>query len=164
MENCIISTSSIEFVIKSKKPMKLSKKTDYALRALLHLSLKYGKGSVQIKEISSTERLPNKFLENILLSLRKAGILQSRMGLKGGYSLARPPEKITLGEVVRILDGTIAPMGCVSRAEYESCPEEEIGCAIKSVMQDVRDAVARVLDDTTLADLARRVGSLQKAG
>ncbi len=141
--------------------MKLSKKTDYALRALLYLSLSHKRGSVQIKEISSTEKLPTKFLENILLSLRKAGILRSKMGLRGGYSLARPPEQITLGEVIRVLDGTIAPMGCVSRIEYERCPEE-IGCAVKSVMQDVRNAVARVLDDTTLADLTKRVSRLQK--
>ncbi|MFQ5862367.1 MAG: RrF2 family transcriptional regulator [Candidatus Brocadiales bacterium] len=139
--------------------MKLSKKTDYALRALLYLSLRHKKGSVQIKEISSMEKLPTKFLESILLSLRKAGILRSKMGLKGGYSLARPPEQITLGEVIRVLDGTIAPMGCVSRVEYESCPAE-IGCAVKSVMQDVRNAVARVLDDTTLADLLQRVNTL----
>ncbi len=140
--------------------MKLSKKTDYALRALLYLSLRYKKGSVQIKEISAMEKLPTKFLENILLSLRKAGILQSKMGLRGGYSLARPPEDITLGEVIRVLDGTIAPMDCVSRVEYKSCPAE-IGCAVRSVMQDVRNAVARVLDDTTLADLVERVDSLQ---
>lgn len=139
--------------------MKLSKKTDYALRALLYLSLRNKRGSVQIKEISTMEKLPTKFLENILLSLRKAGILRSKMGLKGGYSLARPPEQITLGEVIRVLDGTIAPMGCVSRVEYESCPAE-IGCAVKSVMQDVRNAVARVLDDTTLADLSKRVNTL----
>lgn len=143
--------------------MKLSKKTDYALRALIRLSLNYKRGSVHIKEISEAENLPTKFLENILLTLRKAGILHSRMGLRGGYSLAKPPERITVGEVVRVLDGTIAPMGCVSRVEYESCPAET-GCAVKSVMQDVRDAVARVLDDTTLADLTERVGGLQRVG
>lgn len=140
--------------------MRLSKKTDYALRALLYISIRHKGGSVQVKEISSTEKLPTKFLENILLTLRKAGILHSRMGLRGGYSLARPPEQITLGEVIRVLDGTIAPMSCVSRVEYESCPAE-IGCAIKSVMQDVRNAVARVLDDTTLADLTSRVNTMQ---
>jgi Rrf2 family protein len=152
-----------KFLLSGKRDMKLSKKTDYALRALIYLSLRYEKGSVQIKEISAREKLPTKFLENILLSLRKAGVLRSKLGLKGGYSLARPPEQITLGEVIRILDGTIAPMGCVSHVEYESCPAEA-GCAVKSVMQDVRNAVARILDDTTLADLTERVDTLQNVG
>jgi len=142
--------------------MKLSKKTDYALRALLYLSLRHERGSVQIKEISAEEKLPTKFLESILLSLRKAGILHSKLGLNGCYSLARPPEQITLGEVIRVLDGTLAPMSCVSRVEYESCPEE-IGCAVRSVMQDVRNAIARVLDETTLADLSKRVVLLRKS-
>lgn len=141
--------------------MKLSKKSDYALRALIYLALNHPNDSAQIKEISAREKLPTKFLENILLTLRKAGILYSKMGLKGGYALARPPEKITMGEVVRALDGTLAPMSCVSLVEYERCSEETT-CAIKSVMEDVRNAIARVLDETTLADLCKRVRKIQE--
>jgi Rrf2 family protein len=141
--------------------MKLSKKSDYALRALVYLAINHPHNSVQIKEIATREKLPTKFLENILLSLRKAGLLYSKMGLKGGYALARPPDKITMGEVVRVLDGTLAPISCVSLVEYERCSEETT-CAIRSVMQDVRNAVTKVLDETTLADLCKRVRKIQE--
>ncbi|HHT9151813.1 MAG TPA: RrF2 family transcriptional regulator, partial [Candidatus Wujingus californicus] len=104
--------------------MKLSKKSDYALRAMIFLSLNYKKGAVQIKEISTKERIPQKFLENILLTLRKVGVLNSKMGLKGGYELARSPDLITLGEVIRALDGAIAPVDCVSKISYKPCSEE----------------------------------------
>lgn len=141
--------------------MKLSKKSDYALRAMIHLSMNYKGGRVvQIKEISASAKIPQKFLENILLTLRKAGILNSRMGIRGGYELARSPDLISLGDVVRILDGTIAPVDCVSKIAYRPC-SEEITCVIRGVMMDIRNAVAAVLDTRTFADMCNSLrGSL----
>jgi Rrf2 family protein len=141
--------------------MKLSKKSDYALRAMIYLSMKYQKGAVQIKEISAKENIPQKFLENILLTLRKVGILNSKMGLKGGYELARSPDLITLGEVIRVLDGAIAPVNCVSKTSYEQC-SEEVTCVIRSVMMDIRNAITNVLDTMTFADMCKRAKESQE--
>lgn len=142
--------------------MKLSKKSDYALRAMIYLSMNYQRGTVQIKEISTQERIPQKFLENILLTLRKVGILNSKMGLKGGYELARSPDLITLGQVIRALDGALAPVDCVSQISYKPCAEE-VTCVIRSVMIDVRNAIADVLDTMTFADMCKRAKeSLEK--
>lgn len=135
--------------------MKLSKKSDYALRAMIYLAMNYQKGTLQIKEISAKERIPQKFLENILLTLRKVGILNSKMGLKGGYELARSPDLITLGEVIRTLDGAIAPVNCVSQMAYKPC-SEEVTCVIRSVMLDIRNAITDVLDTMTFADMCKR--------
>jgi len=142
--------------------MKLSKKSDYALRAMIYLSMNYKNGAVQIKEISAKEKIPQKFLENILLTLRKAGILNSKIGLKGGYELARSPDLITLGEVIRALDGAIAPVDCVSKISYKPC-SEEVTCVIRGVMMDIRNAITDVLDTRTFADMCKRVrDSLEK--
>ncbi len=142
--------------------MKLSKKSDYALRAMIYLSMRYKNGAVQIKEISAKERIPQKFLENILLTLRKSGILTSKIGLKGGYELARSPDLITLGEVIRALDGAIAPVDCVSKISYKPCTEE-VTCVIRGVMLDIRNAITDVLDTMTFADMCSRVkDSLEK--
>ncbi len=142
--------------------MKLSKKSDYALRAMIYLSMNYQRGSVQIKEISAKEKIPQKFLENILLALRKVGILNSKMGLRGGYELARSPDLITLGDVIRVLDGAIAPVNCVSQMSYKPC-SEEVTCVIRGVMMDVRKAITDVLDTITFADMCKRVkDSLEK--
>jgi Rrf2 family protein len=136
--------------------MKLSKKSDYALRAMIYLSMNYKNGAVQIKEISAKEKIPQKFLENILLTLRKVGILNSKIGLKGGYELARSPDLITLGEVIRALDGAIAPVDCVSKISYKPC-SEEVTCVIRGVMMDIRNAITEVLDTMTFADMCKRV-------
>lgn len=142
--------------------MKLSKKSDYALRAMIYLSMNYQRGAVQIKEISAKEKIPQKFLENILLALRKVGILNSKMGLRGGYELARSPDLITLGDVIRVLDGAIAPVNCVSQISYKPC-SEEVTCVIRGVMMDVRKAITDVLDTITFADMCKRVkDSLEK--
>lgn len=136
--------------------MKLSKKSDYALRAMIYLSMQHKKGAIQIKEISTSERIPQKFLENILLALRKVGILNSKIGLKGGYELARSPDLITLGEVIRALDGAIAPVDCVSKTSYRPC-SEEVTCVIRGVMMEIRNAITDVLDRVTFADMCSRV-------
>lgn len=142
--------------------MKLSKKSDYAMRAIIYLSMHYNEGAIQIREISANEKVPQKFLENILLVLRKAGILNSKIGLKGGYELARSPDLITLGEVIRALDGAIAPVDCVSKISYKPC-SEEVTCVIRGVMLDIRNAITDVLDRMTFADMCSRVrGSREK--
>lgn len=141
--------------------MKLSTKGEYATRAVLYLSQRYGGEVVQIHEIARHEKIPIKYLEQLLLTLKNAGVLRSKKGVKGGYYLARSPEEITLGEVVRIMDGPLAPIRCVSKNFYERCPEEP-NCGIRNVWLEVRNAVANILDNTTFADLCRDVYQQQK--
>lgn len=141
--------------------MRLSKRGEYGLRAMILLSESDENGQPvkkQIKEIVARERIPSKFLEQILLALKNAGILHSKIGVGGGYYLARPADKITLGQIIRILDGPIAPVKCVSQMAYEpcDCPDENT-CGLRMVMFDVRAAISDVLDQTTLADVNRRV-------
>ncbi len=138
--------------------MKLSKRGEYAIKALLDLaSGDSDQDVIRIREIAERENIPVKFLEQILLTLKKAGILHSRLGVSGGYYLARPADEITLGQIVRTLDGTLAPIRCVSKIAYERCvcPDEET-CGLRLVMLDVRNAIADILDHTTLAEVARR--------
>jgi Rrf2 family protein len=115
-------------------------------------------GVVQIREIAERQHIPAKFLEQILLTLKNAGMLQSKMGVGGGYYLAKPADQITLGHIVRVLDGPLAPIRCVSQMAYEpcGCPDEKT-CGLRMVMGDVRNAISGVLDHTTLADITRRV-------
>jgi Rrf2 family protein len=141
--------------------MRLSKRGEYGLRAMIMLAEPDENGQprrVQIKEFVAREKIPAKFLEQILLALKNAGILHSKMGIGGGYYLARPADKITLGQVFRVLDGPIAPVKCVSQMAYEpcGCPDEET-CGLRMVMFDVRAAISNVLDKTTLADVWQRV-------
>lgn len=135
--------------------MRISARGDYATRAVLDLALKYNEGGVsKIHSIAERQHIPIKYLENILLSLKKAGILRSKRGNKGGYYLARPPEKITLGEVIRIIDGPLAPIDCASRTAYEACSEEP-ACRLKSVWVKVRNALSDIIDNTTFADVCK---------
>jgi Rrf2 family protein len=120
---------------------------------------------IQIRDIAEREQIPPKFLEQILLALKNAGLLQSRMGVGGGYYLAKPADQITLGQIIRILDGPLAPIRCVSHMAYEpcGCPDEE-NCGLRMVMSDVRNAIADILDQTTLADVAHRVDGAHATG
>lgn len=139
--------------------MKLSKRGEYGLRAMVDLASQESPSTiVQIKEIAQREQIPLKFLEQIMLTLKNAGLAQSRMGTGGGYYLGRPAEEITLGQIVRVLDGPLAPIRCVSKMAYQpcACPDEET-CGLRLVMLDVRNAISDILDRTTLADVARRV-------
>jgi len=139
--------------------MRLSKRGEYGLRAMIDMATwGQGNGVIQIKEIAERQQIPAKFLEQILLSLKNAGLLGSKMGAGGGYYLARPADQITLGHIVRLLDGPLAPIRCVSQMAYEpcGCPDEGT-CGLRLVMGDVRSAIAGILDHTTLADVARRV-------
>lgn len=138
--------------------MRLSKRSEYGIRALINLSARGESGIARITEIAEEEQIPTKFLEQILLALKNMGILQSKPGRGGGYYLGKPAEAITLGQVVRILDGPLAPIRCVSETAYEpcGCPDEE-RCGLRLVMADVRNAISDILDYTTLADVNRRV-------
>jgi len=118
---------------------------------------------MQIKEIALREAISAKFLEQILLALKNNGLLHSKMGVGGGYYLARSANEITLGQIFRVLDGPVAPIKCVSQMAYEpcGCPDEET-CGLRLVMGDVRNAIADILDNTSLADVVKRQGSLRK--
>ena len=137
--------------------MKISKKGEYALQALTQLAIDHGKGigATLIKDIAGRENIPPKYLEQILLTLKKAGILVSKRGAGGGYALARPPAQISLGEVIRIIEGPLAPLGCVSVRAHVPCSRES-RCSLRSVMLDVRNAIAGILDNISLKELARR--------
>jgi Rrf2 family protein len=139
--------------------MRLSKRGEYGLRAMLNLAtLAPQSGVVQIREIAQREQIPVKFLEQILLTLRNAGLVHSKMGAGGGYYLARPAGDITLGQIIRVLDGPLAPIRCVSQMAYEpcACPDEKT-CGLRLAMLDVRNAISGILDHTTLADVTQRV-------
>jgi Rrf2 family protein len=135
--------------------MKISRRGLYGIRALCHLAEKYGQGVVQIREIAAVEAIPAKFLEGILLELKHAGVVRSRRGIDGGYALSRPPHEIFMGGIIRSLDGPLAPMG--SAAELRELMENEPRHAgFYSVLLDVRNAAAAILDGTTLADVVAR--------
>ncbi len=141
--------------------MRLSKRGEYGLRAMIILAHAYNESPdamVQIKEISEQDKIPPKYLEQILLALKNAGMLQSRMGIGGGYYLARQPSDINMGQIIRVLDGPLAPIRCVSQMAYEpcGCPDEET-CGLRMVMGDVRNAITDILDNTTLDDVIKRV-------
>ena len=138
--------------------MLISKKTKYALQALVNLAEQPGGQPVLISELARAERIPKKFLEFILLSLRKGGVLQSKIGKGGGYYLSLPPAKVSIGMVVRILEGDLAPVQCLSETNYARCEEcgDEATCGIRLVMVDVNRALSAVLDSLTLADMVER--------
>jgi Rrf2 family protein len=144
--------------------MKLTVRGEYALRALTHLGLKYSAGVIQIAVISAVENIPKRFLEQILNDLRTGGFVESRRGVAGGYRLAKPPSKIPLAAVIRHIEGALAPIGCVSENYYEKCNcPDEARCALRSVMKEVRDAIANKLEGTTVADLVERAEALRAA-
>jgi len=132
----------------------LSKKTQYALQALSYMVEKHTDDPILIAEIARQKNIPIKFLENILLSLRKAGFLESKKGKHGGYFFAQAPEKIKLSSIFRIIEGPIALLPCVSLNFYEKCADcNEKKCGINKVMAAVRDNTLIILDNKTVADL-----------
>jgi Rrf2 family protein len=134
--------------------MRVSKKTDYALRALFTLVDHYGGGPIPIRELARRNEIPKKFLEQIMLALKARGWVESLPGLRGGYRLARMPDKISLGEVVRYFDGMLAPIECVSTNGYRRCSQEGV-CRFRRVFLDVRNYAATLMDRATLGDVAR---------
>jgi Rrf2 family protein len=142
--------------------MKLSKKSEYALRALIELAAGYDRKLLQRHEIGRKQNIPVEFLEQILLSLKNAGLLSAQRGVGGGYRLLKSPDSVTLGQVIRILDGPLAPIGCVSKTAYQKCRDcpyaDKPQCPVQQAMGRVRDAIAGILDHYTLSDLAAGSG------
>ena len=137
--------------------MKITSKGEYALKALIELAIDYERGNTVtlISDVARRKKIPQKYLEQILLSLRNAGILVSKRGVGGGYSLSRSPENICLGEIIRAVEGSLSPVYCVSSGSHVDCPDES-SCGLYSVMLEVRNAVSSILDNTSLRDVARR--------
>jgi Rrf2 family protein len=137
--------------------MILSKKTRYAIVALTRLAKEHGNGPMQIRVLAEEEKIPQSFLENILLEMKKIGILGSNLGKAGGYFLLKNPEDVTLADVVNYFEGTIALMYCVSEKTYRPCEfcKDETTCQIRKVFKEVNDTTFSLLSKTTLAQLAR---------
>ena len=136
----------------------LSKKTKYAIRALIALGEHFGGESMNILSISQKEKIPKKFLEQILLEMRNAGFLFSKKGAGGGYSLLKNPTEINLVQIMRLTGGPIAQLPCVSLNFYRRCEEckEEATCGIRATFMSVRDATLKILSETTIADLIKK--------
>ena len=136
----------------------ISQKAKYALRALLVLCKAPAESSLMIGEISRAQAIPKKFLEQILLELKRAGIVSSRRGRLGGYVLLRPADRLTFGEVLRLIDGPIAPLPCLSKIAYRRCADcqDEATCEIRHVFAGVVNAQRKVLDHTTFADAVKK--------
>jgi Rrf2 family protein len=140
----------------------LSAKARYGLKAVLSLALEVQPRAVVGADLAAREKIPKKFLEQILLELKHRGLLQTRRGRHGGYLLTRSPSEITVGQIIRALDGPLAPIACVSLTAYvKPCDDcrDETTCGIRLVMKQVRDATARILDNTSLADVARMIAA-----
>lgn len=137
----------------------LSRRSKYGIKALLALAADAGRGPVLVSELADRDAIPKKFLEAILLELNRKGVVQSKKGKGGGYFLRRGPAEITIGEVIRALEGPLALVPCVSQTAYARCLEcvNEEACGVRLAMQQVRDATAKILDHTTLDDVNRRI-------
>lgn len=141
--------------------MKLSKKAEYALRALVELAMNQEEGNLQAQELARREKIPSKFLEQILLALTKANILQSRRGVGGGYVLNRPAEQISLGEVIQVIDGPVVMLDCLAEEENCSCGEKET-CGLREVAFEVRAGVVQLLEQVSLAEICARTEALRR--
>ena len=137
----------------------ISKRTKYALKAVLHLGKRYGQGPILISEIVEAERVPQKFLEAILLDLKKLGFLVSKQGKGGGYQLATHPSEIRMGDLMRALEGPIALVPCVSQTAYHECEEcpDQVTCGVRLLFKDVRDRMVEILDGTTVSNVLDRM-------
>jgi len=135
--------------------MLISKKTRYAMIAMVRLAKEYGNGAIMIGDIAKSENIPRRFLENILLELKNLGFLGSKLGKSGGYFLLKSPEDVTLSDIVRHFEGTIAMLSCVSEKSYQPCEfcKEESLCKIRSTFKTIRDNTFSILSKTTLKDL-----------
>ncbi|MFP5342362.1 MAG: RrF2 family transcriptional regulator [Candidatus Limnocylindria bacterium] len=139
--------------------MRLSRRSEYGLRALVDLVRHDGSGPIPLAALAQRNNLPQKFLEQIMATLKHGGIVRTTLGAHGGYAIATDPGTVSIGRVVRLLDGALAPLPCVSLRYYESCScLDEAVCPLRDVMIDVRDAMLAILDRETLRDLAARTG------
>lgn len=142
----------------------LSKRTQYCLRALYALARDYGRGPTLIAQLAVEEAIPKKFLEQILLSLKATGLVESKKGKGGGYTLVQSPERITIGSVIRLVEGPLAPLPCASETRFRKCDEcvDIETCGTRIVMREVRDAISDILDATTLAMVCSKVDEAKK--
>jgi Rrf2 family protein len=142
----------------------LTKKAKYGLKAMVHLAgIEPGRTAL-VNDIAAANQIPKKFLDGILAELRNAGFVHSKKGKGGGYMLARPSEDIGVGNIIRVLDGPLAPIQCASRTVYRRCDDcaDEKKCAVRLVMLEARDAIANVLDKTSLAQMRAMVEAGQE--
>jgi len=143
--------------------MKLSLRGEYALRAMVVLGQNYSDEVVRIQTISKEQNIPKRFLEQILNDLKAAQVVESKRGVAGGYRLAQPPEKIKLSLIVRHIEGALAPVSCVSERFYSKCTcPDEATCRIRNIMKEVREAIVKILENTSVADVCQRVRTLQE--
>jgi len=136
--------------------MRISTKGDYATRALQDLAQHYGQGPIAIEKIAARQGLPVRYLEQLLLALKRAGFLLSKRGVNGGYSLARPPAQITLGDILRTVDGPIESIYCLGQPPRQECAQET-DCVLRDVWSEVSQAVSAIVDHTTLQVLCDRI-------
>jgi Rrf2 family protein len=146
--------------------MKITFKGDYAIKSLLYLSARYirergAESYSQIQEISKDQDIPLKFLEQILLSLKNAGFVRSLRGKNGGYTIARDPEEIKLGEIIRLMDGPLSPIACVSRSAYQKC-DFEPRCVLKPIWARVNDAISGIVDNISFRQLVEMERDMKK--
>jgi Rrf2 family protein len=139
--------------------MRLSRRSEYGLRALIDLARHEGSGPIALAALAERNNLPPKFLEQIMSKLKRGGIVRTALGSHGGYALSEDAREASVGRIIRLLDGALAPVGCVSLRYYEpcSCPDQA-SCALRDVMLDVRDNILDILDRETLGELAARKG------
>lgn len=144
--------------------MKLSKKSEYALRALTRLGAPGAPTQMSIQELAQQEKIPKKFLEQVLLALKKAGILHSSRGKTGGYSLQRAPREVSLGEILRAVDGPVPPLPCIDETSLMACPEcpTRENCWLRSVMSEVDQEVTTLLDRINLVAICRRAAQSRR--
>ena len=143
--------------------MNLSQKCQYAVRAILELSMKYGQGAVPASEIAASQAIPQRFLEVIMNELRSTGLVESRRGVQGGYYLGRPPKEITVGQVIRLVDGPLDPVRCTGDRDSTTCPLKD-RCSLIQLWNEAREAVEGVYDSTTFQDLADREKAMTLRG
>jgi Rrf2 family transcriptional regulator, cysteine metabolism repressor len=140
--------------------MKLSSRGDYATRVLMELAVSEGPRALSAHDLSRRTGISQKYLEQIMVRLRDANLVSARRGAQGGYELTKSPDEISVGEVVRVMDGPLAPSPCASQSAHVPCPvyrcPSEQSCVLRGLWMDVRDAISGVLDTTTFADLVRR--------
>ncbi|PZQ17819.1 MAG: Rrf2 family transcriptional regulator [Ancylobacter novellus] len=136
----------------------ITQKAKYALKALLALARAQEGRPSSIRDLAARETIPQSFLEQILIELRRAGVVESRRGKEGGYLLARSPSEVRLGQVLRIIDGPLAPLPCLSRTAYRRCPDcaDEAACTVRRIFEDMYEATVEIMDRTTLADALER--------
>ncbi|HEU0121644.1 MAG TPA: Rrf2 family transcriptional regulator [Bryobacteraceae bacterium] len=143
----------------------LSKKTQYTLRALYALARYYGEGPVLIAKLAAEEQIPQQFLEQILLNLKQQGLVASKKGKGGGYQLAKDPATVSIGTIIRMIEGPLAPLPCASESAFRKCEEcvDVRVCGTRLIMRQVRDATANILDNVTLAEVNQNIDTAKAA-